>query len=515
MKKRRAAQAVVIFAILLIPAFYAFIFLYAYWDPAGHMSNVPVAVVNCDHGDTVDGESKNIGKNLVDSLKSNNKVKWVFTDKKDADDGVLCQKYYAELIIPENFTKSISSASDKTKTQGVLYFKSNDKLGMMASTLLSNVSNNIEINISRSISQSIVDNLTNKLQALPSSMQKLSDGLAKLDDGSKQLQQGMLTLSQGQTAFNGGLNNLATGLGTANHALGQASSGSLSLSSGLNSAAQGASLLNEKSKSILAGDQKIYAGLTQLNLAIEVMKSSVDSSVSQLTDSTSSMQGLGQFVAQPVKLESTKIGEAENTGTALTPFMISLCLYIGGFMIMITIFSLENLKFKETNITQKIKIDFGLFRYQLIGIAQALLIAFVVHQMLGLNVQSAAQFYGICILGSLAFTTFIQVIIMLFKSLGKLLCLLFMMLQLTAGGGVMPSEILPPFYSSIHPYMPMTYTINALRNIILSIEPENYHNSIAVLTGIAIISALFVILLSFIAHKRKITQTSQIQHSTT
>ncbi|HEX3027723.1 MAG TPA: YhgE/Pip domain-containing protein [Clostridia bacterium] len=662
MKKRKVAQIVVILAILLIPAFYAFMFLYAYWNPVGYMSNVPVAVVNCDQGGTVNGESVNIGKDLMDSLKSNDRVKWVFTDKKDAYDGVLCQKYYAELVIPDNFTKNISSAGYKTKTQGILYFKSNDKLGMMASSLLSNVSSSIETNISRSISQSIVDNLTNKLQGLPASMQKLSDGLAKMDDGSKQLLQGMLTLSQGQTAFNAGLNKLATGLDSANQggatlentlqmlsgkselfvkgingsvtssqtlsnysrkfkdglstltdnldkyldysskqlqssinmvtflkkyiaehpettkdaniqaivrtlsssnsgqtkdvnpsevsaklsdalnnlnsiyakinsgiqqipggmqkaakgeetlsdALRRVSSGSLSLLTGLNSANGGANLLNEKSKSILAGEKKISTGLTKLNSAVELMKSSLDSSISQMTGGGSAMQGLGKFIAQPVKIESTKIGEAKNSGTALTPFMVSLCLYIGGFMIMVTIFSMDNLKFNETNLTRKIHIDLGLFRYQLIGVAQALLIAVVVHLMLGLNVQSAAQFYGICILGSLAFTTLVQVLVMLFQSFGKLLCLLFMICQITAGGGVIPSEILPPFYRSIYPYMPMTYTINALRNVILSIESKSYNNCIAVLIGIAIVSALFVMLLSFAAHRKNNSQTQPI-----
>ena len=68
---------------------------------------------------------------------------------------------------------------------------------------------------------------------------------------------------------------------------------------------------------------------------------------------------------------------------------------------------------------------------------------------------------------------------MLLKSLGQLLSLLLMMCQLTAGGGVLPTEILPGFYKAIHPYMPMTYAVNALRDAILGVEPHNYHVSIA------------------------------------
>ena len=123
MEKRRVAQVGIIAILLLVPAFYAFMFLGAYMDPAGNMSNVAIAVVNCDQGGMLDGKSKNIGSELVESLKLSDKVEWVFTDKQDADDGVLNQKYYAELVIPENFTKNISSVGDENKTQGVLFFE--------------------------------------------------------------------------------------------------------------------------------------------------------------------------------------------------------------------------------------------------------------------------------------------------------------------------------------------------------------------------------------------------------
>lgn len=56
---------VVIAAVLLIPFMYSFFYLKAYWDPYGHMDDIPVAIVNEDK--KVNGESK--GEDLIDGLK--------------------------------------------------------------------------------------------------------------------------------------------------------------------------------------------------------------------------------------------------------------------------------------------------------------------------------------------------------------------------------------------------------------------------------------------------------------
>ncbi len=663
MKKRRTSQIVIIGTLILVPALYAFLFLWAYWNPAGNLSDFPIAVVNCDQGYTIHSEYRNIGGELAGSLNDNKDVNWVFTDKEDAEKGLLNQKYYAELIIPENFTEEIASAETESKTPGTLYFKSNDKNGMMASSLVSNIYNSIQSNISSTVTENITANLIKEIKEIPSGMQELSSALAQLDEASGQLDQGSSNLVEGQKAFNEGLGDLKSGLdqtdggmvtisaslkeladkcstfadalsgnmaksqeladyagqyknglttlsanlnqylstsnqllqnsknlvsglqsylqahpeamadpnmqaivsaisasgnntvdpGQVTSSLSQALSdinavydkinggivkikdgmataadssralsdavnkiyvGSSSLASGMNAADKGASKLSTKSGDLVQGEIKIRDGLSQMNAGITQIMQSVDDSTAQLTDSTNTLQGLDVFLSEPVKIEDIKITEAENTGTALTPFMVSLCLYIGGLMVMITIFSMKSIKFKELYTPGKCRFDIGLFRYQLIGVAQAVLIAFTVQGILGLKVQNIMQFYGVCILGSLAFLTLIQMLFMLLKSGGQLICLLLMICQLTAGGGVLPVDILPSFYKYIHPYLPMTYTVNALRNVILGIDPESYRMSIQVVALVALVSAGIVVLLSLRAYgKPECQNRKEVMHA--
>ncbi len=666
MKRKLIRQISVVVLVSLIPALYAFLFLYAYWDPASHLSNISVAVVNNDKGAVIDGTSKNIGDTFVEQLKSNAEVKWVFTDKSDADDGVLKEKYYAELDIPEDFTECIASAAEVNKTQGTLYFKSNDKLGTFTSSIMANMSANIENMVSRSITENLVDTLTGKLEELPDSLQSLSDGLSKLDDGTKQLSQGMSTLTTGQSTFNSGLTQVATGLAGAgnggqtlsgalqllfekttlfsnsindnvmslktltdysgqynnrfitlssslntyidtssqqlqqsmevitwlksyvaehpesmadtdmqkivsalgsmsgntgdisdpaavassltsalnqlnqtylqintavqklpegmqtastvasalNGAVEQLSDGSASISSGISTLSQGTTTLSEKSKLILSSDQQVLGGINQLRAGIEQMKASVDNSIQQLKSRNSALEGYGKFAATPVKMETTKIGEAKNTGMAMAPFMISLCLWLGGLMFIIIFTTMDKVKFEEITWIKKNLLDFGLFRFQLISIIQSICLAFTVLNILGLQVGNTAQFYGICILGGVTFITIIQVLVLVFQDLGKLLSIIFMLLQLTAGGGMMSMKLVPSFYRVIHPYMPMTYTINAFRDNILSMDTSDYNQSITVLV-ITLIAGLFMsALLSFLTHLIR-TRKKEITFNTT
>lgn len=638
--------------VALIPALYAFLFLYAYWDPADHLSDVSIAVVNNDKGAVVDGEDQNIGDMLVESLRSSAEVKWVFTDSQGADNGFRDGEYYAELIIPWDFTKCIATAAETDKTQGTLYFKANDKLGTFASSILSNVSAGIEASVSKSITENLADSLTGRLQELPDSFGRLSDSLERLDDASKQLSQGMNSLTQGQITYNSGLDQLteglasayngsqaidsaalilagkfelfhntlkvnlgsmttlsnyseqynngfavlspklntyidtsskqlqqcigiitwlkayvgkhpesmtdpdmqqmisalntignnegnttdptavastlttalnkltgtyaqinaavqklpegmktaSTGAGALSSGIGKLSDGSSTLFMGIDTLSKGADTLSEKSGLLLSSEQKILDGLNQMSSGIEQMKTTVDTSLDQMKSANSALEGYGSYLADPVKLEITKIGEAENTGMAMAPFIMSLCLWLGGLMYIIIFTSMEKLKFEEWQISQKIKLDVGLFRFQLLAVIQSVCLAFTVHHILGLRVDNTAQFYGICILGGVAFITVIQAIVLIFHDLGKLLSIIFMLLQITAGGGMMSMALVPSFYKNIHPYMPMTYTIQVLRDNILGMDTSSYNHGMTVLTVTFVVGLMLVVLLSFVTH---------------
>ena len=102
-QKHFFAVAVVI-AITIIPALYAWVNIYANSDPYGNTGNISVAVASDDLG--YEGENK--GESILESLKDNKSINWVFTDSTEkARKGVDSGKYYAAILIGENFSRNM------------------------------------------------------------------------------------------------------------------------------------------------------------------------------------------------------------------------------------------------------------------------------------------------------------------------------------------------------------------------------------------------------------------------
>lgn len=91
-------------AVLLVPLLYSYLYLWAFWDPYGRLSDLPVAVVNEDRGASYMGETVNVGAELVDTLRENPEMKWVFLSRSEADQALEDGRVYLALIIPPDFS---------------------------------------------------------------------------------------------------------------------------------------------------------------------------------------------------------------------------------------------------------------------------------------------------------------------------------------------------------------------------------------------------------------------------
>jgi putative membrane protein len=85
---------------------------------------------------------------------------------------------------------------------------------------------------------------------------------------------------------------------------------------------------------------------------------------------------------------------------------------------------------------------------------------------------------------------------------GKSLSIIILVLQITATGGTFPVQILPPFFQSIHPYLPLTYAIGALREVIGGVLWSSYWYNIAILALFPLITFVATLIIKEKMDKR-------------
>ena len=107
---RNAIALIIVIGVCIIPSLYAWFNIAANKDPYGNTGNIKIAVANKDKGTENEMMGKlDVGGQIVDTLKENESLGWVFVSEDKAVSGVKSGEYYAAIVIPENFSESMIS----------------------------------------------------------------------------------------------------------------------------------------------------------------------------------------------------------------------------------------------------------------------------------------------------------------------------------------------------------------------------------------------------------------------
>ena len=88
-----------------------------------------------------------------------------------------------------------------------------------------------------------------------------------------------------------------------------------------------------------------------------------------------------------------------------------------------------------------------------------------------------------------AFLAFIQMIfVLLGSSTARVAVLALLMINLVSAGGLYPPETTGRLFETIHPYVPMTYTVTGLRQLIIGGADGRLWQSVIVLVAMLVVS---------------------------
>ncbi|MFU7514530.1 YhgE/Pip family protein [Clostridium sp. HCS.1] len=123
---------IIILGLMILPSLYAWFNIRASWDPYGNTGGIKVAIVNNDKGGNLQDKFINVGDELVTKLKENTSLGWEFVSEEEGNNGVHKGKYYATIIIPEEFTSETLSIINNNIKRPTLIYRVNEKSNAIA-----------------------------------------------------------------------------------------------------------------------------------------------------------------------------------------------------------------------------------------------------------------------------------------------------------------------------------------------------------------------------------------------
>lgn len=340
-----------------------------------------------------------------------------------------------------------------------------------------------------------------ELQEAQNSLDALAQGARGVADGAAELQAGSSALSTGASALAGQVPELVAGIDAAAEGAGDLSTAAQQLSSGAASAHSGAEELATGAGQLTAGTSELHDGAEELSGGLdEAVDGAADlhdgaqELVAGLRDGAGEVPNpdadeqaeLSEVIGNPLNVQQTSQAEADNYGTGMAPFFLALSLWIGALVIL-QVLRPANPRALASN-ANPFSIALGSWiPFLLLALTQTVLLYAAVVFGLGLSPSHPWLALGILLTVSMGYSALVQGLVAMLGNPGKMVCMVLLVLQLVAAGGMFPYETLPGPLQALHQVLPMSYAIDGLRHVIYGGDLAAFSTAIGALLLTAVI----------------------------
>ena len=324
--KRPITWAAVVIVPLIVVVF-GLLYATTFIDPTERMKEMPIALVNLDEGaQDADGEERNFGEELIESIQEGDEALWVVEDASVVDEGLENTDYYIAVVIPEDFSQLVLAGQTSDPETAELVFYKNNRKNYLVSLLASSVESALKSAVNSQIGEQYATALAEGLldagegfadaaegsadleeglsdaasggeelaegaSALLEGATSLDDGLGELTDGAATLASGIDALAAGAASLEEGLDAVSSGAESLQRGLDDLASGSESLAEGLDELSSGLDALDGQSATLTSGSSSVAAGLGSLESGSESFEASVDAALSSAQESLGGASG--------------------------------------------------------------------------------------------------------------------------------------------------------------------------------------------------------------------------------
>ena len=145
-----------IIALVMVPLLYGAVYLYANWDPYGHLDQLKAAVVVQDAGArTKDGKAMNVGKEVAENLVEGKKFDWqVVPTPAEANAGVQNGDFAFALVIPKDFSANLASPENfDSATQAMMTVTTNDANNYLLTSIVDQVTTQVHASVAQQVGE--------------------------------------------------------------------------------------------------------------------------------------------------------------------------------------------------------------------------------------------------------------------------------------------------------------------------------------------------------------------------
>lgn len=260
----------------IVPMLYGGFLIKGNWDPYGQLQDLPVAVVNLDKGAEYQGKPMNVGEDFVNELKENETFDWRFVSERAAQEGMVSNRYYATITIPEEFSEDAASLTSETPQKADIIFESNSFYNFISGQISENATKELRNKLSQNLTEAYSRSMLSQFSTLSSGLSRLAIGATDLYTGAVQLKDGAGTLSSKLQELSSGAAKLHASISQLESGASQLNAGLSKLSSSAGTLSSGASQLGEASTQLMQGADKLADGSAKLKAGIQSAKNGAD-----------------------------------------------------------------------------------------------------------------------------------------------------------------------------------------------------------------------------------------------
>lgn len=330
---------------------------------------------------------------------------------------------------------------------------------------------------------------------LISSEKDIKGGVENLYDGTQQLVKGTASLGQitsGITNLKSALIQVQNGTKSLESGIGSLKNGTGNLVAGGNELQSGLSILSNSSTQVKTALNKLdegtnlsYSGSERLTKGLQEFNNEINNNIETTNNNLNNLSGIEEFTENSVDFKTEAYGKVDTYGIAFTPLFLCIGLWVGALMCYVVLYYDQKHRFGILDHDCRNKFLQNIV-YIVIGAIQGIIVAILLKIGLGYEVQNIGLYYFASVLIGITFTSIIQFLIRNFGDVGKFLALIILVLQLAASGGTFPIETIDKGFQSITSYLPMTYSIKLLKEILVPTATNFKNNYIIILLVITL-----------------------------